>query len=232
MAEREEDLTVLLNRASAGDWDARERAWRTVYAELHAMARGVRYRYLGGRGGSAAHGIGSTSGAGSPRAGGSPSPDTIVHEAFLKAFGGLAQPTWENRAHFFGSLARAMAQYIVDWRRTQGRQKRGGGAQPVILGDSADAIPSFRPLSDFDRAMREMTPQLLAELDRLQVDAPEFAAVVWLRYVGGLGVKDTAQVLGIGHRTVSKRWNLGRALLRVRLGGRSDGATAEDGTHA
>ena len=209
MAEKEENLTVLLNRASAGDWDARERAWRTVYAEVHAMARGVRHSYAGG--------IGHNRQADQRSAGGAPSADTIVHEAFLKAFGGLAQPTWENRAHFFGSLARAMAQFLVDWRRTQGRQKRGGGTQPMLLGENAGAIPSFRPLSDFDRAIKEMTPQLLAELDRLQMDAPDFAAVVWLRYVSGLGVKDTAQVLGIGDRTVTKRWNLGRALLRVRL---------------
>ena len=43
------------------------------------------------------------------------------------------------------------------------------------------------------------------------------ADVVWLRAMAGLSLEDTALVLGIRPRTVSKRWNIGRALLRREL---------------
>ena len=223
MAERsvsmEEDFTVLLNQARAGDEAALELVWRSAYDELRVMARGIRAGY-------------------SHR--GTPSPTTIIHEAFLKTFTGRVAasadlapfPTttttttttgqsaaaWDSRAHFFGSFARAMAQFLIDWRRTANRLKRGGGVEPVALGDADAAIPSLQPLTEFDRALREITPVLVAELEKLQSDAPDLAAVVWLRYMATLSLEDTATILGIAPRTVSKRWNAGRAILRREVG--------------
>jgi len=224
----DEDFTVLLNRAGEGDRDAQARVWSAAYGELQIMARGARQSYATGRGGV-------------------PGATTIVHEAFLKAFAGRRPadpalgsvpgqapaeagrtPQWDSRAHFYGSLARAMAQFLVDWKRTNTRLKRGGGAQPAHLGDASDAVPSLDPLTDFDRALREVTPALVAELESLQKDAPEIADVVWLRYMAALSLEDTSAILGIAPRTVSKRWNIGRALLRRRLAPRL-GMKAEDG---
>jgi DNA-directed RNA polymerase specialized sigma24 family protein len=207
-----EDFTVLLNRAGEGDRDAQARVWSAAYGELQIMARNARSSYATGR----------------PEV---PGATTIVHEAFLKAFGGrsmraegtgsqpggIRTPQWDSRAHFYGSLARAMAQFLVDWKRTNTRLKRGGGVQPAHLGDASDAVPSLDPLTDFDRALREVTPALVAELETLQKDAPEIADVVWLRYMAALSLEDTSAILGIKPRTVSKRWNIGRALLRRRL---------------
>ena len=205
----EENFTVLLVQARAGDEASLRVVWRAAYDELHVMARGIR--------------------AGYPQRS-TPSPTTIIHEAFLKTFasraadgGGEARfasptdPSWDSRAHFFGSFARAMAQFLIDWHRTTHRLKRGGGAATMPLTDVASDLPSLAPLTDFDQALREVTPALFDELDKLQMDAPDLANVVWLRYMAALSLEDTANILGIAPRTVSKRWNAGRAILRRAL---------------
>jgi RNA polymerase sigma factor (TIGR02999 family) len=213
MAERsetkDEDFVVLLLRARGGDQPALEEIWRLTYDELHAMARGIR--------------------AGYPMRS-VPSPTTILHEAFLKTFTARAvaqaelgtpkaplATEWESRAHFFGSFSRAMAQFLIDWRRTASRLKRGGGVEPVQLGDGDGELPTLQPLTEIDRALREVTPALVEELEKLQTDAPDLANVVWLRYMAALSLEDTANILGIAPRTVSKRWNAGRAILRREL---------------
>lgn len=199
-----DDLTVLLNRAAEGDGRAANRAWERSYPELEAIARSVRPVVRA----DSAH---------------APTPTTIIHESFMKTFGARREGgTWDSRAHFFGSVARAMGQFIVDWRRTAGRRKRGNGQRPVELGSVEE--PSAEDRFDAARLehLAEFGPALVAALDRLRERAPEVADVVWMRAMAGLSLEDTAVVLGIRPRTVSKRWNLGRALLRrdlVRVGG-------------
>lgn len=208
----DDDFTMLLNRARGGDEAAAAAVWQSAYAELRVMARSIR----------STHARRTT-----------PSATTIIHEAFLKTFGGAvgarssscpeegAGRNWDGRAHFFGSFARAMAQFLVDWHRTTHRLKRGGGTPTASIGDAEEAIPSLDPLTDFDRALREVTPRLVHELELLQCHAPEVAEVVWLRTMAALSVQDTSVILGVPRSTVSKRWNLGRAMLRRRIGLRS-----------
>lgn len=193
------DLTEVLERASRGDDAARVEIWERSYGELHAIARSIRQPCAGAQ---AARFPGAT---------------TIVHEAFLKCDGGGGPTEWENRAHFFGSAARAMGQFLIDWRRTSTRQKRGGGRPTHSLGEAADRLPSFEPLADAARARAEWTPRLAAAMEALEKDAPQTARVVWMRYMLGLSLEQTADILGIAPRTVSKHWNLGRAWLRREL---------------
>ena len=194
-----QELTEVLLRASQGDDAARAETWRRTYDELHAMARGLRRQ-----------GFSATSAL-------APGATTIVHEAFLKCDGGGEPPAWENRAHFFGSVARAMGQFLIDWRRTATRKKRGGDRPTLALGDCTDHFPSFQPLADPERALAEWTPRLAAAMEVLERDAPQTARVVWMRYMLGLSIEQTSEVLGIAPRTVSKHWNLGRAWLRRAL---------------
>lgn len=194
-----EDLTKVLSRASSGDDEARAALWSQTYRELHGIARSLR---AGGR-------LAAESRI--------PSATTIVHEAFMKCDGPGRAPNWENRAHFFGSVARAMGQFLIDWRRTSTRQKRGGERATASLGDSAAEIPSFEPLDNPERARAEWTPRLAAAMEALERDAPQTAHVVWMRYMLGLSLEQTSEILGIAPRTVSKHWNLGRAWLRRAL---------------
>lgn len=199
-----DDFTVLLNRAAGGDGIAGNAVWSRSYGELLNIARSVRPAVR----------------ADSVRA---PSPATIIHESFMKTFGpGTGanrgeRPAWDSRAHFFGAVARAMGQFLVDWRRTATRRKRGGGERPVELGGfEEDIVPAPERDAVLDD-IAEFGPVLSAALERLRIRAPEVADVVWLRAMAGLSLEDTAVVLGVRPRTVSKRWNLGRALLRREL---------------
>ena len=192
---------MLLHRAAQGDSGAANSVWNRAYAELHAMARGVRPNAPG----AFAHVPGAT---------------TIIHEAFIKAFGGQLggqMPMWDNRRHFFGSVARAMGQFIVDWHRTRSRQKRGGGQRPMSLGDAEAQVPDFAVPKSLEEAAEQFTPELHEALQALEKHSAIAADVVWLRFVAGLSLEDTAAVLGIASRTVSKQWNYGRAWLRLFL---------------
>ena len=66
----------------------------------------------------------------------------------------------------------------------------------------------------------EKVTQLLArwrEGDRGALD--ELMPLVYdeLRYFGGLSVEETAEVLGVGHATVTRDWNMARAWLMQEL---------------
>ena len=207
-----DDFTLLLNRAAGGDGRAANLIWSRSYVELQAMARGIRPPSRG----DSVH---------------APSPTTIIHESFVKTFGGGSKreaAPWDSRAHFFGSVARAMGQFVVDWRRTAGRRKRGGGRRPIELSAFVDDIVPAEPASPTLEDIAELGPALVAALDRLRKRAPEVADVVWMRAMAGLSLEDTAVVLGIRPRTVSKRWNLGRALLRRDLARGTDPDTGGD----
>jgi DNA-directed RNA polymerase specialized sigma24 family protein len=58
-----------------------------------------------------------------------------------------------------------------------------------------------------------------AAVTRLQVDYPEAAAVVRLRFYAGLSVDETAKALGISPRTAARLWTYARAVLYLSLGG-------------
>jgi len=232
-AGQDDDFTMLLNRATEGDGGAANWVWSRSYEELRAMAAGIRQ---GGAPGRRRDSIDA------------PSPTTIIHESFFKTFrgGGASgdsssdasdvsrEPSWDSRAHFFGSVARAMGQFLIDWRRGSTRQKRGGGQRPALLGSLGGLEPAVASddLARFE--LREWTPALVEALGRLQTRAPLVADVVWLRAMAGLSLEDTAIVLSIRPRTVSKRWNIGRALLRRELtrGGADNGdpGTGDPGT--
>ena len=51
-------------------------------------------------------------------------PTALVHEAYLKLVD-APRSGWENRAHFFGTAARAMRQVLVDSARRHHASKRG-----------------------------------------------------------------------------------------------------------
>jgi RNA polymerase sigma factor (TIGR02999 family) len=59
-------------------------------------------------------------------------PTALVHEAWLR-LGGDAQPSWQNRAHFFAAAAEAMRRILVERARRYSAAKRGGKQVQVSL---------------------------------------------------------------------------------------------------
>jgi RNA polymerase sigma factor (TIGR02999 family) len=81
--------------------------------------------------------------------------------------------------------------------------KRGGNVQHVALEESA-VVGGGRPgdLVALDEALNE-----LARLDARK------ARVVEMRFFGGLGVEEIAQVLGVSPVTVTRDWTTAKAWL-------------------
>lgn len=132
-------------------------------------------------------------------------PTALVHEAYAKLAKGDAH--WVDRQHFLRTAAQAMRQVLIDHARSARARKRGGGERArVTLQGLAAGDRQLLDLVDLDDA--------LAELSRV---SERFAQVVELRFLGGLTLDETADVLGVTDRTVSADWRTARAWLRDRL---------------
>jgi hypothetical protein len=79
------EITLLLQRADAGDTPAADKILPLVYAELRKLAAAKMARESAGQ---------------------TLQPTALVHEAWLR-LGGDAQPPWKNRAHLFAAAAEA-----------------------------------------------------------------------------------------------------------------------------
>ena len=127
----------------------------------------------------------------------------LVNEAYLRLVNSR-QVNWQNRAHFFAISAQLMRRILVDSARARGGQKRGGGIPKVTL-DEALVGPQEKgqDLIALDDALKA-----LSEVD------PRKSRVVELRFFGGLGVEETAEVLKVHPNTVLRDWRLAKAWLK------------------
>lgn len=129
-----------------------------------------------------------------------------VHEAYLR----LCQAHglhWDNRTRFFAFAAHLIRRILVDHARQRQRAKRGGRSLRVTLEEAAEVTSSKPPdLIALDGALSS-----LAELDQRK------AAVVELRFFGGLTLEETAAYLGISSETVSREWRRAKAWLYAEL---------------
>ena len=164
-----------------GDESALAALTPLVYRELRRRA----HRYMGGE-----------------RAGHTLQTTALVNEAYLRLVDSQ-NVRWQNRAHFFAVSAELMRRILVDFARSRGSQKRGGGARHVELDEAAfGAEDKGAEMVALDEALKS-----LAELDARQ------ARVVELRYFGGLGDAEIAEVLKVSVGTVRRDWTLARAWL-------------------
>ena len=135
-------------------------------------------------------------------------PTALVHEAYLRLIDQRNLPG-ESRAHFFGVAANVMRRILIDHARAHRANKRGGRDVKVPLDDApAMAIENPEYLVDLDEA-----------LERLAVLDPRQARVIELRFFGGLSVEQTAEILGVGPRTIDRDWKIARGWLRRELSG-------------
>lgn len=190
-----DEITRIVNLAAQGDQDAAAQVWDAMYEDLRDTARRV---------------LGPTPFSGPGR----PGPTTVVHEVFLKVFRNAERvPSFENRRHFFGSMARAMGQFLVDFRRHHRREKRGGLVRTIPLGLDVESLEKL------DEALIATDHGLMRALEKLESLHPLAAEVVWLRFVAGLSLIQAASALGIAPRTVTKHWNFARAFIRREMDG-------------
>ncbi len=139
---------------------------------------------------------------GRERAGHSLQPTVLIHEVYLRLVG--SKPVdWRDRSHFYALAARLMRQILVDHARSRGRQKRGGGALPIAFDETVIGPRETPDLVRLDDALHA-----LAETDERK------SRVIELRYFGGFGVEEVADVLEVSPQTVLRDWRLAKAWLQ------------------
>jgi RNA polymerase sigma factor (TIGR02999 family) len=89
-----------------------------------------------------------------------------------------------------------MRRILVEHARRKSRLKYGGGQERLNIEDLelADATSDEKLLLVNDA------------LEQLEVEHPERARIVVLKYFGGLTNKEVAETLGIGERSVDRHW--------------------------
>jgi RNA polymerase sigma-70 factor, ECF subfamily len=145
-------------------------------------------------------------------------PTALVHEVYLRLVD-QTRVEWRGRTHFFAIGAEMLRRVLVDAARARKAQKRGGGWDRVTLSGAAElAGTEAADVAALDDALRELK------------EADERAArVVELRFFGGLGDAEIAEVLGVSERTVRNDWRMARAWLRRTLSGEKDSGEKDSG---
>ena len=125
----------------------------------------------------------------------------LVHEAWLRI--SKENHRWENRRHFFTAAAEAMRRILVEQARRKQRLKRGGA-------------PERLSIDEIDIAIQTAPEELLRvhdALEKLAIEDPLKAELVKLRFFVGLGIPESAEILGISVTTANRHWNFARAWL-------------------
>lgn len=133
----------------------------------------------------------------------------LVNEAYMR-LRDVHGVTWEDRGQFLGFAAHLIRRILVDHARYKRAARRGGGALRATLSEAADLAAKRPPdVLAVDEAL-----SALAEIDGRK------AAVVELRFFGGLTVEETAAVLHTSPETVGREWRRAKAWLYQELGAR------------
>lgn len=132
----------------------------------------------------------------------------LVNEAYIR-FLDQKELRLQDRQQFFAIVARLMRQILVDYARNRRAEKRGGGMPMIALDDQID-VPdrSSVELFELDEALKSFE----------KIDVRK-CRIVELRYFGGLGLAEIADILGISVATVKRDYNMARAwIYRYLLG--------------
>ena len=105
-------VTLILNRAQAGDPNAASELLPLVYDELRKLAAARMTNEA----------VGHTL-----------QPTALVHEAWLRLTRDEPNEPFANRAHFFAAAAEAMRRILVDHALAKATKKRGGGWKRLDL---------------------------------------------------------------------------------------------------
>lgn len=134
-------------------------------------------------------------------------PTALVNELCLRILSGPPL-SCENRLHFLHLASRQMRRLMVDHARRKKGLKRGG-AQPKLALDEARDFATV--------LLDERVADLNDALARLENIDARPAAVVEMRFFGGLTEGEIAGVLGISIATVKRDWEFARSWLLAQL---------------
>ena len=187
------EVTQLLKAWSGGDEQALEKLTPPVYRQLHQIAQ----HYMGGE--HSGHTLQTTA---------------LVNEAYLRLVD-CGRVNWQDRAHFFAVSAKLMRRILIDFARSRGYLKRGGGVVRISL----EEAPPVCSEPDINLVALDDALKSLAAVDERK------SKVVELRFFGGLSVEEAAEVLRVSSDTVVLDWRMAKIWL---LRGLSRGRTSDE----
>jgi len=185
---RRAPITELLERARAGDTQAFDEVFSSVYEELRRLARARRRKQRG---------LAATM-----------NTTAIVHEVYLRLCKD-PHPAFTGRAHFMAVAAAAMRSILVDEARHRLRAKRGGGA----IHEELDAAERAAVERDAETVL-----DVHEALERLRRSNPRLERVIEFRFFGGMTETEAAEALDCTDRTIRRDWVKAKAWLRHHLG--------------
>ncbi len=132
----------------------------------------------------------------------------LVNEAYMR-LREVHGVRWESREQFLGFAAHLMRRILVEHARRKASAKRGGGALRITLEEIEENAATQPPhVVALDEALETLGA----------IDARK-AAVVELRFFGGLSIAETAAVLRLSPETVGREWRRAKAWLYRELSG-------------
>jgi RNA polymerase sigma factor (TIGR02999 family) len=182
------DVTRLLEAVRAGNREALNELYASVYAELRVLARRQRQRW---------------------EQTGTLNTTALVHEAYLKLMNQRRLDA-STPEHFLAIAATAIRHIISNYARDRRAKKRGRDVRKISLSELSEDPAGSLPLSE------ESLDVLVAvddALERLDGVSARQRSIVECLFFGGMTADETAVALGISSRTVKRDWALAQAWL-------------------
>lgn len=134
------------------------------------------------------------------------STTALVNEAYLKI--GRKDSLWQDRKHFYATMARVMRQVAIDLARSKQAKKRAHGGKVDLeqLDRGHIEMSELGELIAIDEALAK-----LGELD------PRLEQVLELRFFAGLSTAEVAQLVGRSEPTIKRDARAARAFLASQL---------------
>ena len=132
--------------------------------------------------------------------------ESLLHESYLRLVNqkSLAIP---DRQHYFAYASKVMRSIILDTVREANAERRGGGEAALTLNtEIAGLTPQSNDVEAIDDALKDL----------LKV-SPDLAALVEMKFFGGMTEPEISEILGVSERTVRREWEKARAALLVLL---------------
>ena len=178
-----DDVTILLAKASQGDANAQEQLCGVVEGELRAIANKKMAEERSD------HTLQAT---------------VLIDDVLCRLINATPEDGWQNRTHFYRAAARAMRRLLIDHERGKRAQRRGGNEYSRSLVDINQL--QERELQ-FDLLVLDEALSRLSEIDERQSD------IVELHHFGGYSLPEVAHLLSLSVSTIRLEWRTAKAWL-------------------